>query len=975
MKDNDPFADLIRSIEDNLQRSNGGWDDGDDKPPGDGPPRPVITPGSPRRLLLLLIPIFILISFNRIISFYTDWIWYDSLDLTSVFFTRIYASAALFAVAAIVFFLFFAGNVILARRIAPNALAGSPVEQLLAYFGNRLVPLVLIAGGVLALLFGLGASGAWEEMLVYLNQVSFDKADPIFGRDVSFFMFSLPVWQAIKSWLMGMVIFTILGTTVVSGLGWRGWDANRGTLIHLAVLGAMLLGLVAWQYRLDAFNLVYSQRGAVFGAGYTDETTQIPAYNILFFITLIAAGVLLFVAITQRGWRTIIGVVAAWFIISILAGNVYPGFIQSFQVVPNELTLETPYIEHNIEFTRAAFDLDEIQVERFDDVPPLREEDIISQPETINNVRLWDYRPLLESYNKLQALSQFYTFNDIDIDRYVIDGERRQVMLSARELVQDQLESQTWVNEKLIYTHGYGVAVSPVAQIATNGQPEFIAKDLPSVGDIEITRPQIYFGESTDDYVIGNTAADEFDYPGRTGTVSTNFDADTGIRTSFLNRILFALRFADINMLLNSDIEGDSQLLWRRNIVERVEEIAPFLFYDSDPYVVVNNGQLYWFMDAYTVSSRYPYSERVRQGVNYIRNPIKVIINAYDGTVNFYLFDAEEPIAAAYAEIFPDLFTSAEEMPAELLAHIRYPEDLFSIQADVYRTYHMTAPNDFYNKEDLWEWPLELFRGDLQQMDPYYVLMELPDSDELDFIQILPFTPANKDNMVAWMATQNDPEKFGETIVYEFGRNSLIFGPQQIEANIDQDAEISAQLSLWDQGGSEVIRGNLLVIPVGNSLIYVEPIFLQASDQSAIPALTRVVVATTERVVMGENFGIALAKLFGNDLAENEELAEIFGNISVDDLAGIDSQPAATLATSAIAEDATIEQLIVGANQQYERAQEFLQNGDWAGYGTEMTALEATLQRLTTLTGVTLPEVEVETEPTEETESEEESDG
>jgi len=953
MKDNDPFSDLIRSIEDNLQRGNSDWGDGDNQPP-DGMPRPVVMPANPKRFLWFLLPLLLLISFNRIVSFYTDLVWYDSIDLSSVFFTRIYASLALFVAGALIFWLFFAANIVLARRLAPHALRGSPAEQILVYFGNRISPLVLIVGAVLAFFFGIAASGIWEEMLLYLNQTDFNKLDPIFGRDVSFFVFSLPIWQAIKSWLFGMIVFTVLGTTVVSGLGWRGWDANRATLIHLAGLGALLLGLVAWQYQLDAYQLVYSTRGAVFGAGYTDEMIQIPVFNMLSIITLIAAAVLLFVAIAQRGWRTIIGVVAAWLIISILAGNVYPGFVQRFQVDPNELTLETPYIRHNIDFTRTAFDLDDIQVENYDDIQPLKIEDITGQPETITNVRLWDYRPLLSSYNKLQSLSQFYHFNDIDIDRYTINGERRQVMLAARELVIDQLkpETRTWVNERLVYTHGYGVTVSPVAQIAANGQPEFLVKDLPPVGELKIDRPQIYFGESTDDYVIVNTDADEFDYPGRTGSVTTNFEAKTGILTSYMRRMLFALRFADVNMLLNSDIRGDSQLLWRRNITERVDEVAPFLFYDEDPYIVIgDDGTLYWFLDAYTVSNRYPYSEPT-SGVNYIRNPVKVVINAYDGTMNFYLFDSDEPIAAAYAEIFPDLFTDSSQMPADLLPHIRYPEDLFSIQAEVYRTYHMSEPSDFYNKEDLWAWPLELLQGNSERMDPYYVLMELPDSDELDFIQILPFTPASKDNMVAWMATQNDPEKYGETIVYEFGRNSLIFGPQQIEANIDQDPEISAQLSLWDQGGSNVFRGNLLVIPVGESLIYVEPIYLQSSEESAIPALTRVVVATTDRVVMGENLGIALAKLFGSELAEDENLAEIFGDAP--NLANLASAPS-TQAPSGVstlaplAGDATIEQLIAGANQQYIQAQEFLQSGDWGGYGNEMAALQATLERLSTL--------------------------
>ncbi|MCB0073986.1 MAG: UPF0182 family protein, partial [Caldilineaceae bacterium] len=563
-----------------------------------------------------------------------------------------------------------------------------------------------------------------------------------------------------------------------------------------------------------------------------------------------------------------------------------------------------------------------------------------------------DYRPLLQTYNQVQALRQYYEFNDIDIDRYVIDGERRQMMVAARELVPDRLNenAQTWVNQRLVYTHGYGVAASPVAQITRDGLPEFYLKDLPTQGVIDVTRPQIYFGERTTSYVIGRTNTPEFDYPRGDGNVTTQFDADTGINMTLWHRLLFALRFADINILLNQDISADSQLLWRREIADRMREVAPFLQYDRDPYIVVSDdGQLYWFQDAYTVTDRFPYSEPYGR-INYIRNPVKVVTNAYDGTMTFYMVNENEPILNAYRKIFPVLFKPLSEMPPDLLDNVRYPNDFFSVQAEVYRTYHMTDATEFYNKEDMWAWPEELFDNEPQRMEPYYVLMELPDSNELDFVQILPFTPANRENMIAWLAAQNDPAKYGEKIVYEFGKDSLYFGPQQVEARIDQDPVISAQLSLWNQQGSNVIRGNLLVIPVSDSLLYVEPLYLQAAN-GKIPELKRVILATVDRVVMAENLGLALAGLFGNDVLADAELAELAANAPSDGLPAPSALPGAETDLAGV----SLENLILLANEQYGNAQSSLRDGDWTAYGQQIEALQSTLEQLMEVTGMATP--------------------
>ena len=970
MAERKPFNELLESldeddweqIEEELQHDEGG-------PGGPAAPRRGgsngggSSGGGGRLLWWMLVPFLALILFNTVLGFFTDWLWYDSLNLTSVFLTRIGASLGLFAAGALSFWIFLVANVLLARRLNPEGLNDTPIMEAMQAIGVRLTPIILLAGAFFAFFMGTGASSAWEELLLYFNQQPFDLVDPIFGRDVSFFVFTLPIWQFLRGWLMTTLVITLIGTALVSGIGWRGWNTTAVVRAHLSFLGALILLLIAWQYRLDALELVYSARGAVTGAGYTDVHAQLPALNILVVVTIIAAVLLLINVFLRQAWRAIVVVLVGWVAISALAGNVYPNLVQRFQVNPNEFTLERQYIAHNIEFTRVAFGLSDIVNENFDATGELTAAELLNQPDTIRNIRLWDYRPLLQTYNQVQALRQQYQFTDIDIDRYEIDGERRQLMLSARELIPDQLEqpAQTWVNRKLVYTHGYGVAASPVAEITPDGLPIFVLKDLPVQGILKVTRPQIYFGEVTGDYVIVKTATEEFDYPrGEGGNVFTTFEGDTGIKIGgVLPRLAFAIQFADINLFISQELTSESQLLWRRNILVRTREVAPFLRYDSDPYIVIGaDGSLYWFLDAYTISDRFPYSEPSQYGTktfgpgfNYIRNPVKIIIDAYSGEMSFYLIEPDEPIAAAYARIFPDLFSSFEEMPDDLKAHIRYPNDLFSIQARVFLTYQMTEPTDFYNREDVWAWPEEIFDDQSRPMEPYYVLMQLPGNDDLDFIQILPFTPANRENMIAWLAAQNDPAKYGEKVVYRFGKDSLVFGPKQIEARIDQDPVISSQLSLWNQQGSQVIRGNLLVIPIGGSLLYVEPLYIQAAT-GKIPELKRVILATSERVIMAENLGLALAEQFGQDILGEAKLADLA-------LTGDGALPAALPSTTEGAgginlTQNSLEELIVEANSRYTQAQEALMAGDWAAYGVEVDALQQVLERMIEVSGVSL---------------------
>ncbi len=951
MRRNDPFEELMRSLEETLRRG------GEEEPPT-GESRPVRTqaPEPPRiaRGWLWLIGILLLLYLlSRGVGTVAQWTWMESVGFSAVFWTRLGVMAALFVGGALLFYLIFAVNVIVARQLAPFGLNDTPVQEVMRAFGMRVTPVVMLAGAAVALFMGMIALAQWENVLLFLNQGPFDIADPVFGRDVGFYVFTLPIWSAVRAWLLLALAVSFVAVLIVSGILWQGWRQSGRVVVHLALLGALMLLLAAWQYRIASYELLFNERGAFFGASFSDIRALLPGNSVMLFLSIAAAAALVVLALLRRGPVAMLSVVGVWFAVGLVATGVYPTLVQRFQVGPNELTLEEPYIAENIAYTRAAYALDEIGSESYDARQQLTGAALLQEPDTLRNIRLWDYRPLLQTYNQVQALRQYYEFNDIDIDRYGIGEQRRQVMLAARELVPDRLsaDAQTWVNRKLVYTHGYGVAASPVAQVTRDGLPTFYLKDLPPTGVITVTVPQLYFGERTNDYVVGRTDRPEFDFPHEDGNVTTSFSAETGIPMTWWNRILFAVTLRDINLILNNDIRPDSRLLWQRNIVERVKQIAPFLEYDSDPYIVISDdGRLYWMHDAFTTSNRFPYSTPMGQ-LNYIRNAVKVVTNAYDGSMTFYIADVEDPIIAGYARVFPTLFRPLSEMPVDLLDNVRYPEDLFTVQAEVFRTYHMTDPVEFYNREDVWAWPEEIFEDETVRMDPYYVLMQLPGRNELDYVIILPYTPFNRENMVAWLAAQNDPDQYGEKVVYNFGKDSLFFGPKQVEARINQDPVISQQLTLWNQQGSGVIRGNLLVVPIGSSLLYVEPIYLRAAT-GRIPELARVIVATADNVIMAENLGAALINLFGPTLATDAAVLELGGRRTDGALVGAE---AGTAGTEDEAEVVGIEELIARANEVFVTAQERQQEGDWAGYGEAIDELESVLQRLAEAGGVLLP--------------------
>ncbi|TKJ30929.1 MAG: hypothetical protein CEE40_03565 [Chloroflexi bacterium B3_Chlor] len=883
---------------------------------------------SVRRVLLILIGVFLLlfVLFMLLSGFYTDLLWFQSLGLSSVFWTAIKAKVGVFFAFSLIFLAFFTANLFIARRL--SGWGGFFLPEQRYYVTSRTLNLVLVVAAlVLSVLNGLGAIGQWDTMLRYLNQRSFGVLDPIFSQDVAFYVFTLPVYRFLRGWLTEVLLFTLIATAavylVVQLATWRQfklWLTGRAAF-HLAALGALFLLVLAWGYKLSAFELLYSQEGLTFGASYTDVHARLLAYNLSFWTVILCVLLLLGGVAAKRPWILAIGG-GLWLVVAVGLGGVYPVLMQQFDVQPNELIKERPYIEYNIDLTRRAYGLDKIQELDFGSVADLTAEALAEAEPTIRNIRLWDYRPLRDTYAQIQEIRLYYEFVDVDVDRYYLDGTYRQVTLSAREMATDQLLSRTWVNEHLQFTHGYGLAMSPVNEVTPEGLPELLVRDLPpsTAPGLEITRPELYYGEKTDGYVFVNSTIEEFDYPSGDQNITTTYQGTGGVLLdSPLKRAAFAYRFGDVSVVLSEYLTPESRVMLYRNIHQRVRQVAPFLLFDADPYLVIVDGRLIWLQDAYTATHTYPYSQPYQDRFNYIRNSVKVAIDAHNGDMIFYVVDDEDPLIQTYAAIFPDLFTPWEEMPDGLRAHVRYPEGLFIIQAQMNNTYHMQDPTVFYNKEDQWAVAHEMYAGSDQMLEPYYVTMKLPGEEEEEFILIQPFTPTNKQNMVGWMAARSDGQHYGKLLLYKFPKQELIYGPLQIEARIDQEPTISGQLSLWHQRGSQVIRGNLLVIPIGNSLLYVEPLYLQA-ETGRMPELKRVIVASGERVLMADTLEEALA--------------------------GIGGAPVVTVEEPVGEAAAGVHELALSALEHYGRAQEYLQDGDWAGYGAELEAIRRDLENL-----------------------------
>ncbi len=888
---------------------------------------------------------------SRSVDLLTDWLWFNQEGFRVLYTRALAAQVGLSSTAGMGFMAVLAANLLLARslarrqafRVYGEVIEFPILERFTALFRGLLWFGVLVVG----YLVGHWAATHWLDYLLAQHPVTMHQVDPLFGLDLSFYLFRLPFLWFLYHLALVTLIFCLLVSVfsyLIEGGLWvtgRGLSTGRHTRMHLTGLAALLFLLFAYRARLAMYELLYSPRGLIYGAGYTDVHATLPVLRLMLVLCLVTALVLLAEARRGRLRRSIISGLAL-VAVSVVGGGIYPELIQRFVVAPNEIDREQPYIARSIEFTRRAYALDRFEEREFAALENLSLQDLRANDATLRNVRLWDHQPLLTTFSQLQEIRTYYDFARVDNDRYWVNGVYRQVSLSPRELNAASLPSRNWINEHLTYTHGYGLCLGPVNESTSDGLPQLFVRDIPPVSDdaiFRITRPEIYFGELPADYCIVDTRVKEFDYPSGDRNVYCTYAGSGGIPVhSFWRRLLFALKFGELKVLLSSDIQNSSRVMIYRRVLERAQRLTPFLQYDNDPYMVIGaDGELYWMLDGYTTSDRYPYSDPVPGVGNYIRNAVKATINAYTGRVHFYVADLTDPLIRSYAEIFPGVFQPLDQMPADLRAHIRYPEGFFSIQAGQYAIFHMTDPRVFYNREDLWRVAQSAARGSSAPMTPYYTIMKLAEVGTTEeFILMVPFTPAKKDNMIAWIAARCDPPNYGRVLVFTFPKQKLVYGPQQIEARIDQDPGISQQLTLWDQRGSRVIRGTLLVIPVLNSVLYVEPIYLAAEAGGSLPQLKRVIISYADNVVMEASLDAALSRIFGGAV-ESAQVPGVSGTVPA-------ALPATALAQATKALD--LRALAREANQHYERAQQLLRQGDWKGYGDEIKRLGEVLKQM-----------------------------
>ncbi len=897
-----------------------------------------------------------LVVLGRASDWLVDWAWFSTLGYVGVFWTVFATKAVLFTAVFGVSTLLLWLNGTLAVRFAARrrrrlpaalppgsatvpSLPGTPADVLALVSPLLQRHLVILAVAlVIGLLIAIGETGQWDLILRFIYQVPYGQNDPLFDKDIGFYLFSLPVYVALKNWMLIIVVLSALIAGAVYfvhgeiNLDRGSWHISPLAIAHGSALLGLYFAVKAWSYALDRFLLLYNDNGVVVGAGYTDVHVELPVLWLLVGLAA-AAAVVAWANVRLRTSRLAIVAATMVFGSSFVFAAFLPALFQRFFVKPSELQLETPYIQRNITLTREAYNLRQITVKPFPAEQGLSFQSLQENRGTIDNIRLWDWRPLMDTYAQLQEIRTYYKFLDVDVDRYQINGSYQQVTLAARELAPSLLpaNAQTWVNLHLLFTHGSGVVMSPVTQKSAEGLPIFYLKDIPPVatGGLSITEPRIYFGQGPSTYVIVKGSTPEFDYPkGKDNVYATYTGADgIPIGGSFW-KTLFAWYLGDVNIMLSSYVTSESRIMLHRNIKDRVHTIAPFLQLDRDPYAVISDGRLYWMQDAYTTSHWFPYAQSQPDGaINYIRNSVKVVVDAYNGTTTFYLADAADPIIATYRRIFPALFKPFDAMPPDLQKHVRYPEDLFRIQALQYRAYHMDAPAVFYNREDLWQFPRAptgpdgINNQNSPRMAPYYIMMRLPGEPRAEFFLMLPMVPSQRENMIAWLAARCDPPDYGKLVVYEFPKDKLIYGPFQIEARINQNTDISQQISLWNQMGSRVIRGNLLVVPIEDSILYVSPMYLRA-EAGQLPELKRVIAAYGERVVMEETLPAALAALFR------------------------DSVPAATLPPRAGASSSPADARAREALGHYNRALERLKLGDWSGFGAELDALRPLLEEL-----------------------------
>jgi hypothetical protein len=920
-------------------------------------------------LTFLGLAFVIFIFFSGIVSLITDWWWYQEVRLTEVFVKSLSTKIIVGAVVGIIAAIFLLTNLFVAIRSKMPWIIAIPAELVGANqpisLNSRIIgKLGIVLSCVIALFIGLIAASSWHDVLKFLSGVPFGQKDPVFGQDVSFYVFFLPVYSLGIGLIKTVILISLIGCGAIYFL--RGtlnlssilgkFDLSRlagkpeGLIpksakipisdpkarLHTGVLLSLFLTAIAIGTYLSLYNLLTAQSGPVFGAAFTDANVMVPLLRISVFAYGASALLALFYGVSGK-IAPLLGAISLTVLVG-FASWIIPSVFQKLIVAPNELNKETPFIKYNIEASRRAYGLDKVEEREIVADKPIIAADIVANNLTIKNVRLWDREPLLSTFSQIQEIRTYYEFYSVDNDRYTINNELRQIMLSPRELASGSLPNKNWINERLTFTHGYGVAAGPVNQVTPEGLPVLFVKDLPpksEVKELEVSRPEVYYGEIPNEYVIVKTKSKEFDYPKGEENVYSTYEGKGGVEmNSLLRRFLYAIRFGSLKLFLSSDITKESRILYYRNIEERVSKIAPFLTYDRDPYLVIAEGKMYWILDAYTSTDRYPYSQPLPLNggkVNYIRNSVKAVVDTYDGAIKFYQADLDDPIIKTYARIFPKTFQKLEDMPKGLISHLRYPEDIFTLQTAIYTTYHMDDPQIFYNKEDQWEIPA-IASGNAAQteneapmMNPRHMIMKLPGEKKEEFILMLPFTPRAKDNLSAWMVARNDGQEYGKLVVYRFPKDKLVFGPKQIIGRINQDAEISRQISLWDQGGSQVIQGSLLVIPIEESLVYVRPLYLKA-EAGKIPELKRVIVAYENKIAMEETLEAGLAKIFGTAEGQAKSSEE-----KLPQEASVDSSK---------------EGLLQQATAAYQSAINAQREGDWGRYGEEIRKLGEILSKL-----------------------------